>query len=131
MIFVGHFSIDEEGSNDELRHGYLTCLVDAEKAETATEKFKQLLTDIHANEASATGWKAVYIEDIIEMASVPTHAVATHYQSSTGEFPKSISYTLPFSDNPDQSAYGLTEDIDRLAQDDENHYSEMMPFIAF
>lgn len=131
MIFVGHFSIDEEGENDEPRHGYLTCLVDAEKAETATEKFKQLLMDIHANDAAATGWKAVYIEDIIEMASIPAHAIATRYQSSVGEFPKSVSHTLPLADSPDRIAYGLKEDIDRLAQDEENHYSEMTPFIVF
>ena len=131
MIFIGHFSLDEQGKDGEPRHGYLTCLVESETADIAVDKFKLLLTDIQSNEESAIGWKAAYIEDIIEMPSIPAHAIITRYQSSAGDFPKSISHTLPLADGPDRVAYGFKKDIERLAQDDENQYSEMTPFIVF
>ncbi len=131
MIFIGHFSLDEQGNDGEPRHGYLTCLVESENADSAIEKFNQLLTDVQSNEASAIGWKAAYIEDIIEMASIPAHAIITRYQSSAGEFPKSISHSLLLADSPDRLAYGLKDDIDRLAHEEENQYTEMTPFIVF
>lgn len=131
MIFIGHFTLDEKGKEGEPRHGYLTCLVESENADVAVDKFKQLLIDIQSNEDSAVGWKAAYIEDIIEMPSIPAHAIITRYQSSAGVFPKSISHTLPLADSPDRVAYGYIKDIERLEQDGENQYSEMTPFIVF
>ena len=131
MIYVGHFSLDEEGESGEPRHGYLTCLVESTNADSALGQFKRLLVDAKSNEASAGGWKAAYIEDIIEISSIPAHAIITRYQSSDGEFPKSISHTLPLSDSPDRVAYGLKEDINGFGQNDEDQYVEMTPFIVF
>jgi len=131
MIFIGHFSLDEIGWDNEQRHGYLTCLVESDHADEAMEKFERLLRDLQANDENCTGWKAVYIEDVIQMSSVPKHAIVTRYQSSSGEFPKSISHTLPMAESPDRVAYGLKEDVDQLSEDEDAHYSEMTPFIEF
>lgn len=131
MIFIGHFSLDELGWDNEPRHGYLTCLVEAENADRAMEDFERLLKELQSKEEDCAGWKAVYIEDVIEMAEIPTRAIVTRYQSSSGEFPKSISHTLPRADSPDRVAYGLETDVEQLAREGEGRYSEMTPFIVF
>lgn len=131
MIFIGHFSLDEAGWDEKQRHGYLTCLVESDNVDEAMESFEQLLKNAKDNDDHCAAWQAIYIEDIIQMPSIPKKAVITRYQSSAGEFPKSISHTLPMDENPDRVAYGLKEDVDRLAHDEEARYSEMKPFIVF
>lgn len=131
MIIVGHFSIDETGWDGEVRHGYLTCLMEADSAEDATAAFERVIRSARSENEAFAGWQAVYIEDIIELASLNDQPVITRYQSSSGEFPKSISLTLPLSDGPEIQAYGFKSDVDQLARDDDSSYSEMTPFITF
>ena len=40
MLFIGHFSFDEIDNDDRQRHGYLTCLVDAENPDDAVSQFE-------------------------------------------------------------------------------------------
>ena len=96
MIYIGYFSFDELGPEKEVRHGYFSCVVEADNADAATNEFKELISrkkmdDIFSNIV------AVYMEDIIEIQNIPQKAIVTRIQSSAGEFPKSVSRSLPHS----------------------------------
>ena len=43
MIYIGHFSFDELGPEKEVRHGYFSCVVEAEEIDAAINKFKDLI----------------------------------------------------------------------------------------
>ena len=75
---------------------------------------------------------AVYLEDIIEFHHVPKKAIVSRIQSSAGEFPKSITHSLPGIANPGIRVYGLEADV--RATDNElvtDEYKESKPFIKF
>jgi len=65
------------------------------------------------------------------MVGERSRPIITHYQSSSGEFPRSITHTLPMSEVPDREAYGHKTDVDQLAEEEDARYSEMTPFITF
>ena len=48
---------------------------------------------------------AVYLEDIIEFQQLPEKAIVSRIQSSAGEFPESVTYSLPGVANPGINTY--------------------------
>jgi hypothetical protein len=77
------------------------------------------------------GIVAVYIEDIVEIRNVPTQPIIIRFQSSEGQFPKSISRPLPVIDSPGIEVYGLASDVNRTEKKDKESYQEATPFIEF
>jgi hypothetical protein len=81
-------------------------------------------------------WKiriaAVYLEDIIEFQQLPEKAIVSRIQSSDGEFPKSITYSLPGVANPGINTYGLEADVRATENElDTDEFKESKPFIKF
>jgi hypothetical protein len=131
MLYIGHFSFDELDYRNNTRHGYLSCVVDAEDADDAAEKFKTHLTKMKQKNVAFSTIVKVYIEDIIAIEDVPSEPIITRLQSSRGEFPKSISYSLPETEADGIEAYGLAANVERHEDDPSTDYVESKPFITY
>jgi hypothetical protein len=132
MIYIGHFSFDEYGAENEARHGYFTCMVETNGAEAAAQEFKELIFSLKKMDDNFSNIAAVYMEDIIEIRDVPRRAIVTRIQSSAGEFPKSVSRSLPNVEAPGINVYGWAPEIEE-SQTDRNtaEYKAVEPFIKF
>ena len=132
MIYIGHFTFDEFGPEKEIRHGYFTSVVDADNIERAVNEFKELIFSIRKMDDTFQRISVVYLEDIIEFQHVPQKAIVTRIQSSAGEFPKSITHSLPGVSSPGINTYGLEADV-RASEDQRttDEFKESKPFIKF
>ncbi len=136
MLYSGHFSFDEIGENDAERHGYFTCVVDAEEPAQALKKFQTRIRQIKQEEKDPIFENiiALYVEDIVEIAGFPADAIVTRFQSSEGPFPKSKSCSLPTSDTLKIKAYQWApgpEDEEAGGLRDSEGYKEAAPFLRF
>lgn len=130
MMFIGHFSFDEIGLKDEVRHGYICCVIDSDTAEEAVEKFKWYLIGQKKDDPAFSSIVNIYVEDIISIEKVPTTPVMTRLQSAAGQFPKSVSYSLPSVNIPGIEAFGWAQDIKEQEAGSEE-YQDAIPFIEF
>ena len=132
MIYIGHFSFDEIGAGQEVRHGYFACVVDSTDAEAAANEFKELIFSLKKMDDVFNNIQKVYIEDIIEMRNVPHKAIVTRIQSSAGNFPKSITKSLPHVVAPGINVYGWSPDVEENETDRKSdEYKTTIPFIEF
>ena len=137
MLYSGHFSFDELNASDRERHGYFTCIATAATPELALQKFRQRIHTIRTEGLSPLfkNIKAVYVEDIVEIAENPEAPVITRFQSSEGPFPKSVSCALPASDTDQVKAYQWVSEQSPPVAHPGNaaapEYSEAVPFIEF
>lgn len=132
MIYIGHFSFDEIGADQEVRHGYFSCVVDSDSAEAAANEFKELIFSLKKMDDVFNNILKVYMEDIIEMRNVPRKAIVTRIQSSAGKFPKSITKSLPHVVAPGINVYGWSPDVDENETDrNADEYKATKPFIEF
>jgi hypothetical protein len=132
MIYIGHFSFDEFGPEKEVRHGYFTCLVETNTADAATLEFKELIFSLKKMDGNFSNIATVYLEDIIEIRDVPRRAIVTRIQSSAGEFPKSVSRSLPNVEAPGINVYGWAPEIEERETDrNTEEYKAAEPFIKF
>ena len=132
VIYIGHFTFDEFGSEKEIRHGYFTCMVDTTSAEAAANEFKELILSLKKMDDNFSNMVAVYLEDIIEIRDVPRRAIVTRIQSSAGEFPKSVTRSLPNVKSPGINVYGWAPEVEENESDQKTEeYAATKPFIEF
>jgi hypothetical protein len=132
MIYIGHFSFDEFGPAKEVRHGYFSCVVEANRADAAAVEFKELIFSLKKMDDIFSNIVAVYMEDIIEIRNMPRKAIVTRIQSSAGEFPKSVSKSLPHVVTPGINVYGWAPDSEENQTDrNTEEYKANKPFIQF
>jgi hypothetical protein len=130
MLYLGHFSFDELDAEGKGRHGYFCCVVDADAAENAVNEFRRHLCDLKKTNNSFRGIIKIYIEDIIGIQQIPRKAIVTRLQSSEGEFPKSVSHSLPSVNVPGIEAFGWAAE---MKKGDVSHeeYQDSIPFMEF
>jgi hypothetical protein len=132
MMYIGHFSFDELGPGKEVRHGYFSCVVDSVSAEAAANEFKELIFSLKKMDDIFKNIVAVYMEDIIEIRTVPRKAIVTRIQSSAGKFPKSVTKILPHVAAPDINVYGWAPDMEAdETNQNTDEYKTSEPFIQF
>lgn len=132
MLYLGHFSFDEIGSEQEIRHGYFTCVVDSVNAENAANEFKELVISMKKTQDIFKRIVTVYMEDIVELRKIPKKALVARIQSSAGAFPESVGRSLPGVVTPGINLYGLAPGIkEDEKQRDQEGYKEAGPFIEF
>lgn len=131
MLYIGHFSFDEVNITGLARHGYFTMVTQADTAEAAVEAFKTDIKHRKEEDSLFANIMAVYIEDIIEIPAVPDTPLMTRLQSSAGEFPESVSHSLPGVAGDDIKAYGFAIDVLQIKTKPVHDYKEMTPFIRF
>jgi hypothetical protein len=130
MLYIGHFSFDEL-KDEEIRHGYFTCIIDTESQDNAVAKFSHHILKLHKSEDFFSSLLRIYIEDIIEVQTVPDEPFITLFQSSEGSFPKSISFSLPASIKEGVEAFGLPANVRKHEQKEGDTYMISEPFINF
>ena len=132
MLYIGHFSFDEIRSDQEIRHGYFTTVVDTDNIERATAEFKELIYSMKKTHDTFKRMAAVYLEDIIEFRHIPAKAIVTQIHTAAGEFPETITHSLPGTITPGIHIYGLDPDV-RANENDQNpaEYKETKVFIKF
>jgi hypothetical protein len=113
MLFIGHFSFDEIDADGQPKHGYFSSIVDAKTA-------KQMVSVVH-----------VYIEEILRIASIPETPIITRLQSSDGEFPASVSHSLPGVAGKEVEAFGFAPDVADHEMLNDGGFIEAKPFITF
>ena len=134
-VIETNFSFDEIEKNDNERHGYFTCIVDAGNPELALQKFRKRILVIKENIKAPLfkDIRCIFVEDIVEISDILEEAVVTRFQSSKGPFPKSKNCSLPTSDTVKIKAYQWTRESevseDILEHDEE--YREAIPFLQF
>ena len=132
MLYIGHFSFDKISLKREVSHGYFTCVVDTDNIERATAEFRELINSMKKSHEAFKRMVAVYLEDIIEFHHIPGKAIVTQIHTSAGEFPESITHSLPGIVAPGINIYGLEPDV-RANENDQNpdDYKETKVFIKF
>jgi hypothetical protein len=131
MLYIGHFSFDETNITGLARHGYFTMVTTAAAADEAVAAFESAIARRKGRDPLFDAMVAVYVEDIIELPERPPAPVMTRLQSSTGEFPESISHSLPGNKLPGAQAYALAADLAVINRQPDHTYKEMTPFIRF
>ena len=131
MLYIGHFSFDETNITGLARPGYFTMVTTASTAEDAVAAFRVTIERRKGRDPLFDAMVAVYIEDIIELPEPPAAPVMTRLQSSAGEFPESISHSLPGNKLPGAQAYALAADLAVINRQPDHTYKEMTPFIRF
>ena len=131
MLYIGHFSFDEIDSDQNARHGYFSATTKAESPEAALGQFKALIKDMKDKGGIFENVLTVYIEDVVEIPAMPEKPFITTFQSSAGEFPESISYSLPGLENTDIQAYGFAIDVKQFRQKPVHAYKETTPYLDF
>ena len=130
MLYLGHFSFDELDSDQKVRHGYFTCIVESTTADNAVDEFKAHILALKKSDDIFAGIKKIYIEDIVEIQKIPEKTIVTRFQSSVGEFPKSISYSLPSVNTPGVDTFGLAQEVTKNDVHTED-YVKSIPFLQF
>jgi hypothetical protein len=131
MLYIGHFSFDETNITGLARHGYFTMVTTAASAADAVAALKSAIENRKGRDPLFDAVVAVYVEDIIELTDLPKAPILTRLQSSAGEFPESISHSLPGDKVPGAQAYGLAADLAVIDRQPDHTYKEMTPLIRF
>jgi hypothetical protein len=131
MLFIGHFSVDEIDADGNLRHGYLSCIVDATSPDEAVAKFGTHIKALKGRVREMINVVNVYIEEILRIKQIPQTPVVTRLQFSAGEFPASISHSLPGVVDKDVDAFGFTPDVEKQEMLNDGRFIESEPFITF
>jgi glutaredoxin len=131
MLFIGHFSFDEIGKDGDTRHGYFSSIVDADSTDNAVSEFERHIRKMKARAREMMSVVKVYIEEILKIAKLPDSPVVTLLQSADGEFPLSVSYSLPDYRGKGIEALGFTPDVEKQESANGSAVIESEPFITF
>jgi len=122
MLYFAHFSFVEK--RDETQNGYFTAIAEATDAEQAIEKFKSLLKQTHKwSDVFNDGTVEIFMDDCIELHSVPSRGLIGHYTSTFGDAPPRICTTLIGAPDGAAEVFSLEPD------DGKEHTAE--PFCVF
>lgn len=129
MIYINHFSFvspDRQQKADG-SHGYFTCVVEADSAEKAMDKFQLLLGRLRKTGTLFDDVERVDLDSCIEIRSIPKNGFLVYFKEIRGECLGAIFTELVgVSDNSNVSAYQVGEDH---AKDEDS--SALEPFLIF
>ena len=132
MLYIGHFSFDKIVPDREISHGYFTTVVEADNIKRATAEFRELIYAMKKTHETFKRMAAVYLEDVVEFHHIPRKAIVTQIHTSAGEFPETITHSLPGIIAPGINIYGLDPDVraNEKAQNTDE-YKESKVFTKF
>jgi hypothetical protein len=131
MLFIGHFSFDELEASGLPKHGYFSSIVDAKDPDDAVAKFENHIKEMKKNAKEMTHVEKVYIEEILQIQNIPDQPIITRLQSSNGDFPKSVSHSLPGVYGEDVQAFGYAPEVEDHEMLNDGDFIEAKPFIVF
>jgi hypothetical protein len=131
MLFIGHFSFDEIDADSQPKHGYFSSIVDAKSPDDAVAKFEAHIKQMKKTAKQMVSVVHVYIEEILRIANIPETPIITRLQSSDGEFPASVSHSLPGVFGKEVEAFGFAPDVADQEMLNDGGFIEAKPFITF
>ena len=121
MLYLGHFSFDAKEKDAKQTHGYFTCIAKAASADEAVTKLRQSVHKMRQTEKMLNGTVDIYLDDLIELATIPDEPVVTRYQVSEGAHPTYIDSSLPVGEAKSCQAYRWKD----------NKGEQMEPFVRY
>jgi hypothetical protein len=131
MFYIGHFSFDEIDAEGNQRHGYFSAIVECRTPDDAVAQFESHIKQVRERVPEMANVVNIYIEDILKFTQLPKTPVITRLQSSAGEFPASISHSLPGVMGRDVDAFGFAPDVEKHEIPNDGSFIEAEPFISF
>ena len=131
MIYLGHFSFCVDPSRNpgetDPRHGYCTCVAEAESIDAALDTFRSLLHRFRVADDLFDGIVKVYLDSCVEIRSIPAGGFVAHYSERRGEHPGEISTSVRGAGEDQAAAYYVGPDD----EDRDDTTAAMEPFIVF
>jgi hypothetical protein len=131
MIYIGNFKfVENEEKEHEPRHGFFTCLVEAENAEKALEVIGTHLLRTKKLGEMFANTNEIYLDEMIGVSKAPKKGVITNFRIFAGELKPSVSWVLPEGSFTGINMYEwLPGDEEPGEQTEESH--AVKPFVRF
>ena len=123
MLYFAHFSF--ENPEPGKKHGYFTCIVEAENFQAALEDIRRLLTDLEHRRHVFEAPVSIYLDDLIEVRKLPSQGVLAHMITREGPLKSAESRSLPGVDASFCQSFSVE------ASEEGGHIAEISPFLIF
>jgi hypothetical protein len=123
MIYFAHFSF--ESAESKKKHGYFTCIVDAENFQAALEDIRSLLSDLEHRQHVFEAPVSIYLDDLIEVRKIPSEGVLAHMITREGPLKNAESRSLPGVDASFCQSFSVE------ASDKDRQTAEISAFMTF
>ena len=142
MLYIANFSYSDENEQED-NYVLMPCVVEADDAEDALDRFTDMLERLHATGDLIEGANEIYLDSLVEMPSAPADGVVVQWQKVIpgDEGLVSLATALPVPGDSQAVAYGfdyeddLDEDEeeyeDELDEDEDDEETFQEPFLTF
>ena len=142
MLYIGNFSYNDDSDSKD-NYCLMPCVVEADSAEEAMQKFAESFQEIRKSSDLLDGAHEIFLDSLCELEGAPADPVICQWQKIVPAMDGlcSITSALPVVDEDSDfaNAYGWGEEDD---QEEEAHYddlddldedvmSESEPFLLF
>ena len=93
MLYMTYLSFHEHGE-DEGR-GNFSCVIEAENIQEAVEMTANLIERIHEKTEAFSGTREIYLDDIIQVKSIPPQGFMAHWMWAPDDAEGTVSTVLP------------------------------------
>lgn len=126
MLHLIYLSFHEHAGEEG--QGNISCVVDAETVEDAAEKTATLIERLHADSETFQGIKELYLDEIVQIRSLPDGGFLSHWQWAAGTDSETVSAVLPGVDEEHCEAFSPIPE--GSSEDDEDGVTAE-PFLLF
>ena len=143
MLYIGNFSYNDDSDSKD-NYCLMPCIVEADDAEQAMEKFAEHFQQIRKSSDLLDGAHEIYLDSLTELEAAPDEPVICQWQKIVPAMNGlcSITSALPVTDEDSDfaNAYAWGEDDDEddehahyddLEELDEDAMAESEPFLLF
>ena len=142
MLYIGNFSYNDDSDSKD-NYCLMPCVVEAENADDAMEKFADHFQQIRKGSDLLDGAHEIFLDSLCELEGAPSEPVICQWQKIVPAMDGlcSITSALPVTDEDSDfaNAYGWGEEDDEdehahyddLDDIDEDVMSESEPFLLF
>ena len=142
MLYIGNFSYNDDSDSKD-NYCLMPCVVEAEDADEAMEKFADHFQQIRKGSDLLDGAHEIFLDSLCELEGAPSEPVICQWQKIVPAMDGlcSITSALPVTDEDSDfaNAYGWGEEDDEdehahyddLDDIDEDVMSESEPFLLF
>lgn len=141
MLYIGNFSYNDD-TDDKDNYCLMPCVVQADSAEEAMEKFAARFQEVRRGSDLLDGAHEIFLDSLAELEGAPDEPVICQWQKIVPAMDGlcSITSALPVTDEEDDfaNAYGWGDDdddehghYDNLDDIDDEDMSETEPFLLF
>lgn len=142
MLYIGNFSYNDDSDSKD-NYCLMPCVVEAENADEAMEKFADHFQQIRKGSDLLDGAHEIFLDSLCELEGVPEEPVICQWQKIVPAMDGlcSITSALPVTDEDsdfanayawgeedDEDEHGHYDDLDDI---DEDAMSESEPFLLF